>query len=160
MRQTIHNPRGALMVIMYRAANMASRKRRKSIFHKIWASPILLLYRLITEFLFGYEIPAAATIGKGLFIDHGYGIVINKNCIIGENCRIKHGVTIGCKTLPDGSQGPSPQIGDNVDIGANAIVLGGITIGDNAKIGAGAIVTKNVPSNSTARSPAAIIYSE
>lgn len=158
MNQTIHNPRGAFMVYFYRIANIASRKKNKGFINMIWAYPLLLIYRTITEFLLGYEIPAATQIGQGLFIDHGYGIVINKNSLIGKNCRIKHGVTIGCKTLNNGSQGKSPIIGNNVDIGAHAIILGDIVIGDNIAIGAGAIVTTNIPSNSIVRSAHASIY--
>jgi putative colanic acid biosynthesis acetyltransferase WcaB len=112
----------------------------------------------LTEFLFGYEIPAATNIGKGLFVDHGYGIVINKHAVIGNFCRIKHGVTIGCKTNLDGSQGPSPRIGNYVDIGAHAIIIGGISIGDNVRIGAGAIVTKDIPPNSVVRGTSAAVF--
>lgn len=144
----IDNPRGSFMVLFYRVANFASRSRKSHLLNFIWAAPLLVFYRIFNEFIFGYEIPASTKIGKGMFIDHGYGIVINKHAVIGEKLRIKHRVTIGCKTLPDGSQGPSPVIGDNVDIGAHAIILGGITIGSNVVVGAGAVITKDVPGNS------------
>lgn len=140
------------MIASYRLANFASRARKKSFLNNIWAVPILIVYRILNEIIFGYEIPAATTIGSNLFIDHGYGIVINKNSIIGDNVRLKHMVTIGCKTMPDGSQGRSPRIGNNVDIGANAKIIGDIVIGDNVKIGAGAVITKDIPSNSIAYS--------
>lgn len=137
------------MIGTYRLANIASRARKKNILNSIWAVPILITYRILTEIVFGYEIPAATVIGKNLFIDHGYGIVINKNSILGDDIRIKHMVTIGCKTMPDGSQGISPKIGNNVDIGAGAKIIGDISIGNNVKIGAGAIITKNIPDNTT-----------
>lgn len=142
----VHNPRGSLMVGAYRVANFSSRKKRELKYHLVWAAPVLILYRFFTELIFGYEIPAATEIGKGFLIDHGYGLVINKHTRIGDYFRVKHGVTIGCKTLPCGGQGPSPKIGDNVDVGANAMIIGDVNIGSHVKIGAGAIVTKDVPS--------------
>lgn len=92
-------------------------------------------------------------IGKGFVLLHGYGTVFNTNVKIGNNCTVLHNVTIGA--------GPSgvPIIGNNVYIGAGAIIIGGIKIGDNVKIGAGAIVVKDVPSNTTMVSDKAkIIY--
>lgn len=147
------------MVSSYRLANKASVARKKNFLNNVWAAPILVLYRFINEFLMGYEIPAATIIGKSFFIDHGYGIVINKHTIIGDFFRIKHGVTIGCKTLADGSQGKSPIIGNHVDIGAGAKIIGDITIGNNVKIGAGAIITKDIPSNSVAYNQSNLIIS-
>lgn len=158
IRNMADNPRGSIMILLYRIANFSSRSRKRSWIHWIWSVPILIIYRFITELYFGYEIPAATVIGKGLFIDHGYGIVINKHSIIGRSCRIKHGVTIGCKTMPDGTQGPSPIIGDRVDIGANAVVLGGIVVGSDVKIGAGAVVTKSVPDGAVVRGRSADFY--
>ncbi|MBQ0943123.1 hypothetical protein KAK07_07225 [Ideonella sp. 4Y16] len=143
------------MVSLYRVANVASRCRKKAPLHAVWAVPVLIIYRIFCELVWSYEIPAATQIGNNLQIDHGFGIVINKHCRIGNNCRIKHSVTIGCKTLADGTQGPSPRIGSNVDIGAGALIIGDIEIGDNVLIGAGAIVTKSVPSNSVVRGRAA-----
>lgn len=153
------SPRGQLMIWFYRFAHIASVCRKKFWLHKVWANPILIFYRLLTEIIFGYEIPAACIIGKDLIIDHGYGIVINKHVVIGDNCRIKHNVTIGCKTMPDGGQGPSPVIGNFVDIGAGAIIIGEIIIGNNVQIGAGAIVTTNVPDNSVVRGQRAVVFS-
>lgn len=84
---------------------------------------------------------------------HGFGTVLNSNIKIGDNCTILHNVTIGA-----GNMGV-PTIGNNVYIGAGAIIIGGITIGDNVKIGAGAIVVTNVPSNTTVVSDKAkLIY--
>jgi serine O-acetyltransferase len=79
----------------------------------------------------------------GLYIIHGYGTVINGSSHIGKNCTILQGVTIGVVN------GKCPIIGDNVYIGAGAIIIGGVTIGNNVKIGAGAIVVDDVPDNST-----------
>lgn len=82
----------------------------------------------------------SSNVGGGLYVGHGWGTVINAK-MIGKNCVVGQNVTIGSRNLKE------PVLGDNVDVYANAIVLGDITIGDNTKIGAGAVVVKNVPSN-------------
>lgn len=95
----------------------------------------------------GIEIHPNATIGKNLFIDHGSGVVIGETAIIGDNVVIYHGVTLGATGKDKGKR--HPTVGNNVLIGANAIVLGNIFIGDNAKIGAGAVVLHDVDKNTT-----------
>lgn len=95
----------------------------------------------------GIEIHPGAIIGKDFFIDHGVGVVIGETTIIGNNVMLYHGVTLG-GTGKDKLK-RHPTIKDNVIIGANAIILGNITIGKNARIGAGAIVLKDVPPNTT-----------
>ncbi len=96
----------------------------------------------------GIEIHPAAQIGKGLFIDHGCAVVIGETTIIGDNCTIYQGVTLGGTGKHEGKR--HPTIGNNVMIGAGAKVLGPIEIGDNSKIAAGAVVLKDIPENSTA----------
>lgn len=93
------------------------------------------------------EIHPGATIGKGVFIDHGDGIVIGETTIIGNNVTIYQGVTLGGTGKERGKR--HPTIGNGVTIGAGAKVLGSIHIGDGSKVGAGAIVLKDVPPNST-----------
>lgn len=134
-----------LIIQFYRVAHWASVVRKQSKFSWPVTLPILVLYRFVTEWLLHIELPAATQIGKGLIIDHGFALVVNKNTIIGDDCRLRHCVTIGCKVRADGTQGPSPRIGDRVDVGAGAIIIGDITIGNDAVIGAGAVVTKDVP---------------
>ncbi|MBQ9024452.1 MAG: serine O-acetyltransferase [Bacilli bacterium] len=97
--------------------------------------------------LTGIEIHPGATIGKNLFIDHGCGVVIGETTIIGNNVTIFHGVTLGTTGKEKGKR--HPTIKDNVLIGANATVLGNITIEKNSKIGAGAVVVKDVKENTT-----------
>ncbi len=96
----------------------------------------------------GIEIHPGATIGKGLFIDHGTGLVIGETAEIGDNCVFFHGVTLGGTGHYKDKR--HPTIGNNVLIGANATLLGPIKIGDNAKIGAtSVIINRDVPPNCT-----------
>ena len=96
----------------------------------------------------GIEIHPGAKIGKRLFIDHGFGVVIGETAIIGDNVTIYHGVTLGGTGKEKGKR--HPTIENNVMIGASAKVLGNIVIGENSKIGAGAIVLNDIPKNVTA----------
>tara|TARA_R110001583_G_C5667039_1_gene410305 strand:- start:6223 stop:6546 length:324 start_codon:yes stop_codon:yes gene_type:complete len=96
----------------------------------------------------GIELNYKTRVGKGLVIYHGVGLVVNTGVVIGENCILRHGVTIGNFILKDGSESQCPVLGDNVEVGASAIILGNIKIGNNVRIGAGALVTKDVPDNS------------
>ncbi|NLK74938.1 MAG: serine O-acetyltransferase [Clostridiales bacterium] len=95
----------------------------------------------------GIEIHPGATIGKGLFIDHGIGVVIGETAIIGDNVTLYQGVTLGGTGKEQGKR--HPTIGNNVMISAGAKVLGSFTIGENSKIGAGSVVLTEVPPNST-----------
>lgn len=100
------------------------------------------------RFLTGIEIHPGAKIGKGLFIDHGTGVVIGETAEIGDNCTIYQGATLGGTGKMAGKR--HPTLGSNVMVGAGAKVLGPFTVGDNAKIAAGAVVLDAVPPNSTA----------
>jgi putative colanic acid biosynthesis acetyltransferase WcaB len=137
-----------MILIFHRIANVASRLRKQSRLSWVVTVPYLVLYRFVTEWLFQLDLPAALTLGKGVIIDHGYALVLNKNVIIGNFCRLRHSTTIGCKLLDGDLQGPSPIIGNYVDIGANCVILGAIKIGDHVTIGAGSVVVKDVPSYS------------
>lgn len=95
----------------------------------------------------GIEIHPGAKIGKGLFIDHGNGVIIGETTIIGDNVTLYQGVTLGGTGKEHGKR--HPTIGNNVMISAGAKVLGSFTIGDNSKIGAGSVVLDEVPPNST-----------
>ena len=95
----------------------------------------------------GIEIHPAAQIGKGLFIDHGHGVVIGETTVIGDNVTLYQGVTLGGTGKEQGKRHPS--IGDNVMIGAGAKVLGSFTIGENSKVAAGSVVLEEVPPNCT-----------
>jgi len=95
----------------------------------------------------GIEIHPGAKIGKGLFIDHGHGVVIGETAIIGDNVTLYQGVTLGGTGKEKGKR--HPTIEDNVMISAGAKILGSFTIGENSKIGAGSVVLQEVPPNST-----------
>lgn len=95
----------------------------------------------------GIEIHPGAQIGKGLFIDHGSGVIIGETAVIGDNCTLYQGVTLGGTGKDTGKR--HPTLGDNVMVGSGAKILGPFTIGDNSKIGAGSVVLKEVPPNST-----------
>jgi len=95
----------------------------------------------------GIEIHPGATIGKGLFIDHGHGVVIGETAILGDNVTLYQGVTLGGTGKESGKR--HPTIGNNVMISAGAKVLGSFTVGENSKIGAGSVVLSEIPPNST-----------
>ena len=124
------------------------------VFHRIahffYCRRLFFLARLISQlsrFLTGIEIHPGARIGKGLFIDHGMGIVIGETAEIGDDCTIYHNVTLGGTGHDTGKR--HPTLGNNVLVATGAMVLGPITIGDNARIGANAVVLKNVEENAT-----------
>ena len=118
--------------------------------HRLWTHKLPLVPRLIshfTRFLTGVEIHPGARIGKGVFIDHGMGVVIGETSEIGNRCLLYQGVTLGGTGKESGKRHPTLE--DNVVVGAGAKVLGGICIGTNTRIGAGSVVVKNVEANST-----------
>lgn len=124
------------------------------IFHRIshafYKTGIPLIPRSISQlgrFFTGIEIHPGARIGEEFFIDHGMGVVIGETTIIGNNCLLYQGVTLGGTGKSRGKR--HPTIGNNVVIGTGAKVLGNIAIGDNSYIGANAVVITDVPPNST-----------
>ena len=119
--------------------------------HWLYLHKRFFLARMISQFartMTGVEIHPGATIGRGLFIDHGMGIVFGETTEIGDNCTIYHGVTLGGTGKDTGKR--HPTLGDNVLVGAGAKVLGPVYIGDNVRVGAGSVVLKNLPANATA----------
>ena len=110
-----------------------------------WVARVIsYLSRIIT----GIEIHPGAIIGRRFFIDHGMGVVIGETAIIGDDCTIYHGVTLGGTSWKQGKRHPTLE--DQVVIGAGAKILGPITIGNGAKIGSNAVVVKDIPKNATA----------
>lgn len=119
--------------------------------HKLYVSKHYFPARLVSQIarrVTGIEIHPGATIGKGLFIDHGMGVVIGETAEIGDECTIYQGVTLGGTGKDVGKR--HPTLHDNVMVGAGAKVLGPVEIGSNAKIAAGAVVLRDIPESSTA----------
>ena len=118
--------------------------------HKLYLKGWVLIPRMISNlgrFLTGIEIHPGATIGEGLFIDHGTGIVIGETAELGRNVTLYQGVTLGGTGKEKGKR--HPTIGNNVVVASGAKVLGSFTVGDHAKIGAGSVVLKAVPAYAT-----------
>lgn len=130
---------GLHAVIAYRIAHALY--RQKMFFA---ARAVSQIARSVT----GIEIHPAARIGRRLFIDHGAAVVIGETAVIGDNCTIYQGVTLGGTGKHTGKR--HPTLGNNVMVGAGAKVLGPFTVGDNAKVAAGAVVLSEVPEGSTA----------
>ena len=118
--------------------------------HRIYKWHIPLIPRIIsyiTRIITGIEIHPGAQIGKGLFIDHGNGVIIGETAIIGDNVTLYQGVTLGGTGKETGKR--HPTLRDNVMVSAGAKVIGSFTIGENSKIGAGSVVLEEVPPNCT-----------
>ena len=137
------NIKGALIMISFRIAHLL----RRSIISFILFLPYFILYRVFIEWFLGTELPWKTRIGKGFRIDHGQALIVNDGTIFGSNCTVRNSTTIGNKKLADGTYSRSPIFGNNVDIGANAVIIGPITIGNNVAIGAASVVIKDVPDN-------------
>ena len=119
--------------------------------HRLWAWNLKWLARFLSHigrWLTGIEIHPGATIGRRFFIDHGMGVVIGETALIGDDCTLYHGVTLGGTSWNKGKR--HPTLGDGVVVGAGAKILGPITIGRGAKIGSNAVVVKDVPERATA----------
>src|SRR5690606_11091683 len=129
---------GVHALIMHRWAHWLYRHRLKF---------IARLLSQFNRFLTGIEIHPGASIGKGVFIDHGMGTVIGETTVIGDNVTIYQGVTLGGTGKETGKR--HPTIGNNVMISAGAKIIGSFTVGENSKIGAGSVVLAEVPPNST-----------
>jgi serine O-acetyltransferase len=137
---------------VYRFGRRVDRKA-PGIARKILLSLYWLLFRLV-ETSIGISLPKSATIGKGLRIWHFGCIFINGSAVIGSNCTLRQGVTIGNRH----EAGPSPVLGDNVELGAYAQILGDVRVGNNCRIGAMSVVLTDVPDGATAvGQPARII---
>ena len=118
--------------------------------HKLYLKKHYFLARWISQRAVrktGIEIHPGATIGKGLFIDHGSGVIIGETAELGDNVTLYQGVTLGGTGKEQGKR--HPTLKDNVMVSAGAKVLGSFTIGENSKIGAGSVVLKEVPPNCT-----------
>lgn len=118
--------------------------------HWLWHIRLYWLARMLStlgRWVTGIEIHPGATIGRRFFIDHGMGVVIGETAVIGDDCTLYHGVTLGGTSWQKGKR--HPTLGDNVVVGAGAKVLGPIVIGSGARIGSNAVVVRSVPPDNT-----------
>ena len=118
--------------------------------HRLWRLGLPLLPRLLSQLsriLTGVEIHPGARIGRAVFIDHGMGVVVGETAVIGDNCLLYQGVTLGGTGKASGKRHPTLEA--NVVVGAGAKVLGAITVGSNTRIGAGSVVLRDVAPDST-----------
>ena len=130
--------------------------------HRLWRANFRWLARWLahwSRWFTGIEIHPGATIGRRVFIDHGMGVVIGETAIIGDDCTLYHGVTLGGTSWNKGKR--HPTLGRGVVIGAGAKVLGPILIADEAKIGSNAVVVRDIPAGATAVGiPARVVGAE
>ncbi|WP_298040057.1 serine acetyltransferase [uncultured Microbacterium sp.] len=106
-------------------------------------------YKLVTETLMGFELPASTEVGPGLRLRHGFGVVVNPATRIGANVMLRQGVTLGNRIAST----DCPTIEDDVEIGVGAVIIGAVTIGRGARIGPNAVVFRDVPAGATVASP-------
>lgn len=134
-------------VVLYPSFRVMLKYRRA---HRLYEKGHFFLARLISQRAArktGIEIHPGAKIGKGLFIDHGSGVIIGETAVIGDNVTLYQGVTLGGTGKETGKRHPTLE--DNVMVSAGAKLLGSFTVGENSKIGAGAVVLQEVPPNCT-----------
>ena len=126
---------------------------RPAVLRKVFSLVYRVLFKLV-QIVTGIELPCEVVVGRNFVIDHFGGIVISGYARFGDDCRIRNGVVVG---LGRTDEPCAPVIGNNVDIGAGAKVLGRIHVGDNVLIGANAVVVRDVPANSIAVGVPAVV---
>lgn len=126
---------------------------KTSLLRKLFSFIYKILYKLV-QIITGIELPCEVEVGENFVIDHFGGIVISGYAKFGDNCRIRNGVVVGLKNV---SEPCAPQIGNDVDIGAGAKLLGKIYIGNNVSVGANSVVLCDVPDNAIAVGVPAVI---
>ena len=138
---------GLEVILLYPCIHALIMHRISHGLYKINLKFLARLLSQISRFFTGIEIHPGAKIGKGLFIDHGMGVVIGETAEVGDRVTIYHGTTLGGTGKEKGKR--HPTIEDNVFIGSGSKILGNIIIGKNSKIGANAVVLKDVPEGAT-----------
>jgi len=149
------NPKGQIVLLLFRLAQWV-----RALPEPWWllGVPYLAGYRVGVEWVLGIELRFKTRVGPRLRLFHGQGLVVHEGTVIGADCVLRQCTTIGNKTLANGTAGTCPTLGDGVDVGANAVIIGAIKIGDRAVIGAGAVVVKDVaPGAVVAGNPARVI---
>jgi len=135
--------KGKFILLLWRFFSLLnSKKVTRIVFY-----PLIFIYKILVEWILGIEINLNAKIGKNFRLFHGQSSVINGTTTIGENCLVRNGITIGSKIMDDGTITKAANIGNNVEIGSNSVIIGDINIGDNVVIGTGSVVVKDIPDN-------------
>ena len=134
------NSKGIIFLIAFRISNTFTKNKMT----KIIGFPIRILYKLIIQWILGIDIEDSTNIGSSFNVYHGQSLIINKDVIIGNNVIVRHNTTIGNARKGGGC----PIIENNVEIGANSVIIGKITIGHHSIIAAGSVVINDVPPNS------------
>ncbi len=145
-RRSVLRP-GFQAMLAYRVGRWAAQHRRRRLPAYLFAQGLHLFARNF----YGIDLYWTCRIGRRFHIGHQGAIVIHRSCTIGDDCTIRQGVTIGA--ADEWNPGGGPRIGDRVDIGAGAMVLGDVSIGSDVRIGPNAVVTTDVPPNSTVFAP-------
>lgn len=143
---------GFWAMVVYRFGRWRYRVRPK-LLRKVFSLIYRILYKLI-QILTGIELPCEVEVGKNFVIDHFGGIIVSGYARFGDNCRIRNGVVVGLRHVDEPC---APVIGNNVDIGTGAKVLGPISIGNNVAIGANAVVITDVPDDCVAAGVPAVV---
>ena len=135
----VNNTRGKIVLTLFRlgSANWLPQLPRRF---------IALFYKLLVAWIFGIEIPVATKVGPGLQLHHATGLVVNGSAVLGANCVLRHGCTIGNRYVGEGV----PVLGNGVSLGASSHVIGAIRLGDRSEVGVGAVVLQDVPADCVA----------
>jgi len=118
---------------------------------KLVRAPVSCLYRVLYRYcrnIYGIELPYTVQLGRRIIIEHQSGIVIHGNTVIGDDCIVRQNVTLGIRWLHE--LDAAPVLGNRVNVGSGAVIMGRVTIGDGANIGANAVVLDDIPSGATA----------
>jgi putative colanic acid biosynthesis acetyltransferase WcaB len=144
------NTKGRIFLCFFRTSAYFTRNR----FLRIIGFPFRLFYKLFVQWFMGIDIPDRTKIGRNFNLFHGVGIVVSEEAVLGANITMRQCTTIGNSTADSGC----PVIEDNVDIGANVVIIGSVRVGKNSIIGAGSVVIKDLPPYSVAvGNPARVI---
>lgn len=141
-----NSTKGKFIAVLFRSAHIIRNNKFLLVF-LFWYLPV---YNFFIHWILGVEIYSKTIIGHSLKLWHAHALVVHPDTKIGNNCTLRQCTTIGTRKGRDGSINQfAPIIGNNVDIGANVVVIGQIVIGDNVTIGAGSVVIRDIPANST-----------
>lgn len=141
------DPRILISVTLFRLAAAARGRGSRP---RAAAVPLLVFYKVLVTWIFTIELPVSVKAGPGLRIQHGYGLVVHPQTVLGAGVILKHGVTLGIRDGSVAGKNRAPRIGDGVVFGPGAQVLGDVEVGDRVRVAAGAIVLSDIPDDHNA----------